>query len=106
MKYEVFQELEKGASQKDLAQKYTIPPNTTSPWKNPYKTEESYEKGITSKRIKPEVFETINEALMKWLLNLSSENIPVNGLLLKQKASDFAKEFGVPNFQASKVIYS
>ena len=38
---------------------------------------------------------------MKWLLNLRSENIPVNGLLLKEKASDFAKELGVPNFQAS-----
>ena len=37
---------------------------------------------------------------MKWLLNLRGENTPVNGLLLKEKASDFAEELGVPNFQA------
>ena len=102
LKCEVLQDLEKGASQKDLAQKYAIPPNTISTWKkNKKKIFESYEKGLNSERIKPEVFETINKALMKWLLNLRRENIPINGLLLKEKASDFAKELGVPNFQAS-----
>ena len=102
LKCKVLQDLEKGASQKDLAQKYAIPPNTISTWKkNKKKIFESYEKGLNSERIKPEVFETISKALMKWLLNLRSENIPINGLLLKEKASDFAKELGVPNFQAS-----
>ena len=102
LKCEVLQDLEKGASQKDLSQKYAIPPNTISTWKkNKKKIFESYEKGLNSERIKPEVFETINKALMKWLLNLRRENIPINGLLLKEKASDFAKELGVPNFQAS-----
>ena len=102
LKCEVLQDLEKGASQKDLAQKYAIPPNTISTWKkNKKKIFESYEKGLNSERIKPEVFETINKALVKWLLNLRRENIPINGLLLKEKASDFAKELGVPNFQAS-----
>ena len=38
---------------------------------------------------------------MKWLLNLHSENIPVKALVLKKKASDFVKELGVSNFQAS-----
>ena len=79
VKCEVLQELEKGASQKDLAQKYAIPPNTISTWKkNKNKIFASYEKGLNSKRIKPEVFEAINKALMKWLLKLRSENIPVN----------------------------
>ena len=36
---------------------------------------------------------------MEWLLNLRSEKIPVNGLLLKENASDFTKEL-LPNFQA------
>ena len=102
VKYKVLQELEKGASQKDLAQKYAIPPNTISTWKKKNKIFESSEKGLNSKRITPEVFETINKALMKCLLNLRSENIPMNGLLLKEKASDFAKELGVPNFQTSE----
>ena len=62
---------------------------------------ESYEKGLNSKRIKVELFETINKAPIKWLLNLRSKNIPVNSLLLKEKASDYVKELGVPIFQAS-----
>ena len=36
---------------------------------------------------------------MESLLNLRNENIPVNGLLLKENVSDFAKEL-LPNFQA------
>ena len=36
---------------------------------------------------------------MEWLLNLRSEKIPVNGLLLKENASDFTKEL-LPNLQA------
>ena len=74
VKHEVLQELEKGAFQKNLAQKYRIPPNIISTWrKNKNKIFESYEKGLNSKRIKPEVFEAMNKALMKRLLNLCSE---------------------------------
>ena len=43
----------------------------------------------------------IIKTLMKWLLNLGRENIPLNGLLLKENASGFAKELGLANFQAS-----
>ena len=59
------------------------------------------EKELNSKSIKPEVLGTTNKDLMKRLLNLRSWNIPMNGLLLKEKASDFAKELGVTNFQVS-----
>ena len=61
----------------------------------------TYEKELNSKSIKPEVLGTTNKDLMKRLLNLRSWNIPMNGLLLKEKASDFAKELGVTNFQVS-----
>ena len=32
-KYEVLQELDKGTTQKDLTEKYSIPKNTISTWK-------------------------------------------------------------------------
>ena len=35
------------------------------------------------------------------VIELHSENIPVKALVLKKKTSDFVKELGVPNFQAS-----
>ena len=85
-----------------MAQKHAIPPNTIPTYKKiKRKILESYEKLLNSKRIKPEVFETIIKTLMKWLLNLGSKNIPLNGLLLKENAFGFAKELGLANFQAS-----
>ena len=51
--------------------------------------------------LEPEMYENINKSLMKWILHLRCENIPVNDVLLKKKACDFAKELRVSNFQAS-----
>ena len=80
----------------------SILPSTIWTWKKKNnKIFESYEKELNSKSIKPEVLGTTNKDLMKRLLNLRSWNIPMNGLLLKEKASDFAKELGVTNFQVS-----
>ena len=80
----------------------SILPSTIWTWKkNKNKIFESYEKELNSKSIKPEVLGTTNKDLMKRLLNLRSWNIPMNGLLLKEKASDFAKELGVTSFQVS-----
>ena len=42
-------------------------------------------------RVKPEKHEALKEALKKWLLILRSENVPVNGSLLKEKALEFTK---------------
>ena len=54
VKYEVIHKLEKGASRKDLAQKYTILPNTISTWKNnKNKIFESYEKGPKLEKNQP-----------------------------------------------------
>ena len=92
LKYKVLQELDKGTPQKDLAETFSFPKNAISTWKNNWaKILACYEKGLDSKRIKPEMNENISEALMKWLLHLRSKNIHVNGLLVKEKAYDFAK---------------
>ena len=98
-KYKVLQELDKGTPQKDLAEKYSIPKNIMSTRKKTRaKILACYKKGSDLKRIKPEMYENINKALMRWLLHLRSKNIPVNGLLLKENACDFAKGLGVSNF--------
>ena len=86
LKYKVLQGLDKGTTQKDLTDKYSISKNTISTWKkNIAKILARYEKGLDSTKIKPKMYENINKALMKWLLYLRSENIPVNGLLLKDE---------------------
>ena len=43
----------------------------------------------------------MNIACYKWLLIQRSGNIPINGLILKEKALDFAKQLDITTFQAS-----
>ena len=59
LKDEVLQELDKEPPQNDLAEKYSILKNTISAWKNNrVKISACYEKGLDSKRIKPEITKT------------------------------------------------
>ena len=85
-------ELETGVPQKEVALRFGMQKSTLSTWKrNKTKIEEAYHAGLGNKRMRPEKYEDLNKALMEWFLNCRSENIPLNGPLLKEKA----------NFQAS-----
>jgi len=41
-------------------------------------------------------------AVLQWFKGMRSENIPVNGVLIKEKALYFAKELNAEKFQASE----
>lgn len=103
VKYEALLELEKGASNKAVADRFGIPKNTLSTWKkNKDKIMQAYHGGHVAKRVKPETYELVNKALLKWFTTMRSENVPISGPILKEKACDFAKEMGIGNFQASE----
>ena len=55
----------------------------------------------TIKRVKVDTYDQVNQAVLKWLKRLRSENVSVNGVLIKQKALCFAKELTFENFQVS-----
>ena len=57
--------------------------------------------GIKRQRIKEGNHEHVNLACYKWLLSQRSENIPINGVVLQEKALDFAKKLNIEKFQAS-----
>ena len=97
IKYKALKELEKGIPRKDVAQMFQVPKNTLSTWKkSKEKIYKCYESGLGATRIKPEKYEALNKALMKWLLIMRSENIPINGPMLKEKAHEFAGELNFP----------
>ena len=54
------------------------------------KNRRSVPRRFGNKRMRPEKYEDLNKALMKWFLNCQSENILLNGPLLKEKAIAFA----------------
>ena len=62
---------------------------------------EIYERGLGATRVKPEQYEAVNNAVMKWLLIMPGENIPINGLMFKEKAQEFAEQFNLEDFHAS-----
>ena len=103
IKYKALKELEKGTPHKDVASLFGVPKNTLSTWKkNKEKIFQMYNSGLASKRVKPERYEALNKAVKKWLLILRSENVPVSGPMLREKALEFAKELNMEGFQASE----
>ena len=53
------------------------------------------------KRVKVDTYDQVNKAVLKWFKRIRSGNVPVNGVLIKEKALYFAKELIFENFQAS-----
>lgn len=104
VKYAALKELERGVSNKDVSEKFNIPKNTLSTWKkNKDKIIAAFKSsgGTKRQRIKEGTYEHVNLACYKWLLLQRSENIPINGVILQEKALDFAKKLNIEKFQAS-----
>ena len=96
VKYEVLKELENGRPNKDVAKQFIIPVSTLAAWKeNKEKIFETFQNSP-----KTETYEKLNEALMKWFTSMCGNNIPINGLILLEKAQEFAKAFNYNDFTA------
>ena len=103
IKYKALKELEKGTPHKDVGSLFRVPKNTLSTWKkNKDKIFEKYNSGLISKRVKLEKYEELNKAVHKWFLILQSENVPISGLVLKEKVPEFAGGLNTEGFQASE----
>ena len=60
--------------------------------KNKEKVFEAYKKGNTkTKRMKSDTYEQVNNAVLKWFTRIRAENVPVSGILIKEKALYFAR---------------
>ena len=51
--------------------------------------------------MKVDTYNQVNKAVLKWFKRLRPENVPANGVLIKEKALYFAKELNFENFQTS-----
>ena len=103
LKYKAFLELEKGKTNEEVAQLFGVPAHTLSVWKkNKNKIFQAFQqRSATTKRVKVDTYDQVNKAGLKWFTRLRSENVPVNGVLLEEKALYFAKELTFENFKAS-----
>ena len=104
VKYAALMEIDRGFSNKDASKKFNDPKNALSTWKkNREKIIAAFKSSGGSKRqrIKEGTYEQVNLACYKWLLIQRSENIPINGTVLQEKAFGFAKQLNIEKFQAS-----
>ena len=47
------------------------------------------------------MLELTRHAVFKWFLNMRSQNVPLSGGIIQEKASIYAKELNIENFKAS-----
>ena len=52
-------------------------------------------------RVEPGEFDQVYKTLHKWLLQMRANDVIRSGPILQENALDFARLFGVENFQAS-----
>ena len=104
-KYNALQEILSGISKKSVAKKYEVPKSTVSTClANKYTILAAYESGeINPKRqkMKRAENEDLDKAVDTWFHNTRANNVPVSGVVLKEKALQFAKSLHLDDFRAS-----
>nr|XP_047123180.1 tigger transposable element-derived protein 6-like [Hydra vulgaris] len=92
-------------SNKDFAKKYGVPKNTLSTWiKNKTKLLTSLEKNGTKskrKKLRSGNFKNVDKAIYTWFVAKRSQQVPIDGTILKEKALKFAEALGELDFKAS-----
>ena len=102
-KCQIIRQIEKGMTNKEASEKFGVPKNTMSTWvKNKDKLFEGLEQSSSdAKKMRRCDYEQVDKAVFKWLKWQRSENVPIDGPILKEKALQFAKSFNFPTFKAS-----
>ncbi|XP_065674129.1 tigger transposable element-derived protein 4-like [Hydra vulgaris] len=104
-KCKALKDLETGMSNKEVAKKYGVPKNTLSTWiKNKTKLLTSLEKNGTNskrKKLRSGYFKNVDKAIYTWFVAKRSQQVPIDGTILKEKALKFAEALGKLDFKAS-----
>ena len=99
-KIQALQELTSGVKSKSqVAKEYGVPPSTLSTWiKNKDTILQTDTGAPRRKRVRTSKHSDVESALILWFKDKRSQNIPLSGPMLQQKAIDLAKSLGVDDF--------
>lgn len=103
-KAEIISKLKNGANNADLCKEYKVSHSTISTmWKNRDKILECFEsKSLKIKKNRKPTHQDVEKALLVWFKAQRSQNVPVSGPLLQEKANHFARLFGKIDFKCSE----
>ena len=88
---------------KEASEKFGIQKNTISTWmKNKEKLSKELEQSSSEeKKLRGCNYEQVDQAVFKWFSLQRSQNVPIDGPMLKEKGLQFAESFIIPTFKAS-----
>lgn len=89
-KIRIIDEISSGASNADICRKYSLATSTVSTiWKNKNKIKEILNSNISKlKRIRKPVNKEVDQALLRWFKQKRTENVPISGPILQEKAEE------------------
>ena len=104
VKCKALKDLEKGMTNTVVARKYGVPKNTLSIWvKNKHKLTTTLEKKRTSSSRESThygSYDQIDKSVFHWFVAKRSQK-PIDRIILKEKALEFATELRIKEFKAS-----
>ena len=59
-----------------------------------------YKQYVKQLKISGAVYEALDQAFLKWLLNSRSQNVPLSDTIIQEKARSYAEELNIENFKA------
>ena len=98
-----------GKKCKEVCEKYDVKRTTFNNWlkdkDNIYAANNEIYEEVSSKRRRlgngKEKYKLVNDAIIIWYKQMRDKNVPIDGVILSEKAKFFAKEFGLDDFLAS-----
>ena len=102
-KYKALQKIEEGKStKKSVTEEYGVKKNTISTWivnkRQIYEAYESSQVNSSQKKLKKSDNKDLYEAVSIWFKNACSSNIPVNRIIIKEKALSLPKSLKLTDF--------
>lgn len=104
VKKQIIEEVGKNLKKKkEIANEFGIPSSTLSTiLKNKAAILQKFDDGLGKrKKLKDSEFSDMERCLMMWITQCRSQNVPLDGPIIKEKAEYFAKELGHLNFKGS-----
>ena len=94
-KCQIIRQIKKRMTNKEALEKFCVPKNTISLWmKNKDKLFEGLEQSSSdAKKMRDCNYEQVGKALFKWLSLQRSQNVPIDGPILKETALQLQKVF-------------
>ena len=56
---------------------------------------------LNRQKLRGAAHEALDQAILQLFLNIRSQNVPLSGAIIQEKASNYAKELNIENFKAS-----